>query len=352
MISRGVTYQLVAAAANELTEAGRRPTLEAVRHLLGTGSNTTLVQHLRTWRTKQEGTQEIAIQEKIPEALVVALKAVWDQVVEQSNTRINAIQTDTQKTITTIKQELLQSQQANNILQQQTHQLKQERDNLALDKSSLNHLLHDAKIELSILTEKLAGSENQLQEKKERAEELHRQNQQIQANLEHYRQASLAQRQEDQQRYEQQVNQLNYTIQSLNTENSSLTKEIYELQQKLGVISFENDKLKEQFIKIETEYQQHKNELNNTKIDLARKSQEVESTKKQLFDLQEKQNSNSTVIIDLQMKEAVSDQQVSQLQKELKDVRHQNQVLGHEKLMLVQEKAQIYGQLKQLESHR
>ena len=44
----------------------------------------------------------------------------------------------------------------------------------------------------------------------------------------------------------------------------------------------------------------------------------------------------------------LSSQQVWQLKKELKEARDQNQVLTHEKLVLAQEKAQLYGRLTQL----
>ena len=76
-------------------------------------------------------------------------------------------------------------------------------------------LLTNARIEIATLTEKLAGAEQQNQEKQARIDELHRQNQQIQVNLEHYRAASLEQRLTDQQRCEQQQKQLEQTVQQV-----------------------------------------------------------------------------------------------------------------------------------------
>ncbi len=73
--------------------------------------------------------------------------------------------------------------------------------------------------------------------------------------MEHYREASLIQRQKYQRRYEQQVNQLNYSIQSINTENLALKKENAELQQRLGMIDFEKNSPKERLEKIEAQYQ-------------------------------------------------------------------------------------------------
>jgi chromosome segregation ATPase len=101
------------------------------------------------------------------------------------------------------------------ISQQQYQQIKQERDGFAHEKSAVEQLLADSKIEAATLIEKLAGFEQQNQEKQVRIEELRQQNQQIQANLEHYRAASLEQRMADQQRYEQHQKQLEQALQQL-----------------------------------------------------------------------------------------------------------------------------------------
>lgn len=80
--------------------------------------------------------------------------------------------------------------------------------------------------------------------------------------------------------------------------------------------------------------------------------QDIEYVTKQLLEVRQKYEIQSQIVIDVQTKEAVSSQQFLQLQKDLKGVRDQNQVLAHEKLVLAQEKAQLYGQLKQLELHK
>lgn len=50
----GITYSDVAKAASSLQQAHKRPTVDAVRSVLGTGSKSTIVPHLRRWRMKQE----------------------------------------------------------------------------------------------------------------------------------------------------------------------------------------------------------------------------------------------------------------------------------------------------------
>ena len=49
----GVSFEQVAAAAQQLLAAGQRPTSRAVRNALGTGSLTTIQAHLAAWQTTQ-----------------------------------------------------------------------------------------------------------------------------------------------------------------------------------------------------------------------------------------------------------------------------------------------------------
>ncbi len=46
----GILYRDVEKAANELIGAGVKPTVDAVRYKLGTGSKSTIVLHLKRWR--------------------------------------------------------------------------------------------------------------------------------------------------------------------------------------------------------------------------------------------------------------------------------------------------------------
>lgn len=213
MARPGVTYLDVSNAAQQLVAAGRTPTIETIRIALGTGSNSTLGTHLRTWKSKQDQTQQIAIKENIPEELISALKGVWERVMNQSEDRIQTIHQETQQELMQLKQEVQRLQKGNAISQQQYHQIKQERDGFVHEKAAVEQLLTNAKIEIATLSEKLAGTDQQNQEKQARIDELHRQNQQVQTNLEHYRAASLEQRLTDQQRHAQQHKQLEQTVQ-------------------------------------------------------------------------------------------------------------------------------------------
>ncbi|CAN5464638.1 DNA-binding protein [soil metagenome] len=351
MARPGVTYLDVSNAAQQLIAAGRTPTIETIRIALGTGSNSTLGAHLRTWKSTQDKTQQIATQENIPEELIAALKGVWDRVINQSEDKIQSIQQETQQELTQLKQEVQSLQKDNAHWQQQHQQIKQERDGLVQEKLVVDQLLANSKVEIAALIEKISGFEQQSQEKQARIDELHRQNQQVQANLEHYRNASLEQRLAEQQRYEQQQKQLEQTIQQVNQTLTAVKQEKVQLQQQSHQASFENNRLKIQLSKLENQHGSMINRLTDALNELAKQTQAQQHWQEQYNTLLVKSDEQVKPLHELQTRCAVLAQQLETTKTELEELRENNKLLAHEKWALGQEKAQLHGQLKQLETY-
>lgn len=351
MARPGVTYLDVANVAQQLIAAGKAPTIESVRIALGTGSNSTLGNHLRTWKSKQDQTQQIAAKENIPEELIAALKGVWERVMDQSEEKIQTIHQDTQQELITLKQEVQRLQKDNAYWQQQHQQIKQERDSFAHEKLAVEQLLNNSKIEMAAFIEKYAGLEQKTQQKQERIDELRLQNQQIQANLEHYRDASLEQRVSDQQRYEQQIKQLEQTIQQINHELTQTKQEKDILQKDNQQANFEKDGLKTQFANLNEKHDSINMRLMDVLNELAKKTQDQQHWQEQFQSLQAKYDEINKSFIELKTQHVVLSQQSETMKAELKELREQNKLLAHEKWELGQEKAKLFGQLKQLEVH-
>lgn len=353
MARAGVTYQEVAHTAQQLVAAGKVPTIEAIRRLLGTGSNSTLGDHLRAWKAQQEQTQQIATKEHLPEELIALLKGLWERVMNQSEDKVQLIQQEAQQELAKLKQEIQSLQQNNAHWQQQNQKTKQERDGFAHEQAVFQQLLTDAKIEIATLAEKMAGFEHQHHEKQIRIDELHRQNQQVQTNLEHYRNASLEQRLADQQRHEQQQKQLEYTIKQLNQELAEVKREKELLYQQSQQIISENDNLKSQLTKLESQHESITTRLTDTLSELAKKTQAQQHWQNQFQTLQVKHDEQHQSLIDLKTRSAMLLQQSETMKAQINEMREQNKLLAHEKWILGQEKAQLYGQLKQIqEIHR
>src|SRR5579883_753611 len=200
----GVTYHDIANAANQLVGQGKQPTIEMIRHLLGTGSSTTIANHLRKWRAEQEKDTSLLANEKIPQELMAVIKGLWERVAQHANEKIMAMESQFLQAVKEAQEECNTIKQAYHQLQQQFEQLKQEKISLSTDHQALQQAFTNEVKEHTTLKSQNEGAIKQLQEKQERINELNRLHVQMQANLEHYRESAREQRLLDQHQYEEQ----------------------------------------------------------------------------------------------------------------------------------------------------
>lgn len=343
MARPGVTYHEVSIIAQRLIAAGKNPTIDAIRIELGTGSNSTLGAHLRTFKERQTQTQQLATKENIPEELIAVIKGLWERVMNQSEDKIQIIQQETTQDITQLKQEVQSLLQSNANCQQQFQKAKQERDAFSHEKSTLEQLLANSKIEAAAMTEKLSGFEQKVMEKQIRIDELHKQHKQTQANLEHYRTASLEQRTLDQQRFEQQQKLSEQTITQMNQNLTKASEENLMLQKHEQKIIFENENLKSELHKLNAQNEIIISRLSDAQNELAKTTQNLEH----LQEMQIRFDDQNKILTELQTQYALVQQQLEFEKLKSKEISDQNKDLASEKWILGQEKSQLYGQLKQ-----
>jgi chromosome segregation ATPase len=86
------TKEEIWVAADELMEAGQRPTLSAVRRMVGGGSYTTISEAMAEWRAKQA--QPAPSKEPAPESIAAQASelaaAIWAQALALANERLQA----------------------------------------------------------------------------------------------------------------------------------------------------------------------------------------------------------------------------------------------------------------------
>lgn len=319
MARNGISYQEVANAAQQLVAAGKNPTIEAIRGILGTGSNSTISALFRDWKAKQDLSQQTATKENLPPELIATLKGLWEHVMLQADNKIESHSLETQTIIDKLNFHNQELQQQNNYWQQQHLQLSSQHDKLTRDYAAAEKAVLEVKHELIISVEKHSAAELQNQERLALITELQRQNQQAQANLEHYRTASAEQRASDQLRFEQQHSQLETNLQIA---YQKLTEVQHENQRNLFLIENLTAQLSEQ-----------KNLYN----DLQQQKQARE-------------NVQQTAIIELQTSQALLLQAQENLKSELKNTQQQLADTTKEKWLLSQEIALLYGQVKQLDT--
>ena len=82
MARSGIRYQDVKDAAETLLGRGLNPTIQRIRELLGTGSNTTISDHLKSWQQQLADTPKAVLPPTVPEAVMAALDAFWTIAVQ------------------------------------------------------------------------------------------------------------------------------------------------------------------------------------------------------------------------------------------------------------------------------
>ncbi|NWN83580.1 MAG: DNA-binding protein [Halomonas sp.] len=85
MARTGVTYEDVQRAIDELLTGGDAPSVQRIREVLGTGSFTTISDHLRTWRQQREENRDVPPPRGMPAALQELAEGLWRQAQESAN---------------------------------------------------------------------------------------------------------------------------------------------------------------------------------------------------------------------------------------------------------------------------
>jgi hypothetical protein len=102
----GVTLLDVEKAVMQLQGRGKNPTVDTIRELLGTGSKSTIIQHLKAWRSKNDESQG-----KLPQELLALVTGLWERLNGQAEQRIIEIESSSEEQLQIVKQSLQQHQQ-------------------------------------------------------------------------------------------------------------------------------------------------------------------------------------------------------------------------------------------------
>ena len=84
MARTGINFEDVRDAAESLLGRGLNPTIQRVRERLGTGSNTTISEHLKSWQQQLAETSKGVLPPTVPETVMTALDAFWKIAVQNA----------------------------------------------------------------------------------------------------------------------------------------------------------------------------------------------------------------------------------------------------------------------------
>lgn len=88
----GVNFEQVALAAQTLIDEGRQPTIQAVRHMLGTGSPNTIHRHLTTFNEQLKPKTAIEIPAELATAFLSAMNRSTSAIIEAKDEEILSLQ--------------------------------------------------------------------------------------------------------------------------------------------------------------------------------------------------------------------------------------------------------------------
>lgn len=344
----GVTYQDVANAVNQLVGQGKQPTIDAIRQFLGTGSSTTIANHLRKWRAEQDGTQTLASQENLPHELLAMIKGLWQRVLSHAEEQIFMVKQTADTETTQLKQALEKYKNNNQRWQKLHNQWLNEKEQLTNDKLTLEQGIIALQKECATKETKQEALIQQLQEKQDRIHELHRLQTQAQANLEHYRESMREQRLIEQQQFEQEKQNLQIEIKQIKEQIMVLREKITTEQQRYQHLHQAHQNLEQQIVQSQMQTEQLKQQLiaaENMKEEYCSASKHWQG---QYQDAQNQLETQTRQLLETQSESKMLSQQLTAIKETLDETLAQNKQLGHEKWILAQEKAQLEGQLKQL----
>lgn len=349
MARSGITYLDVAKTAVKLVEQKINPSIEEIRKSLGTGSNSTINKYLREWRSKHGYQAEM--EQGLPEALLVAVRGIYDGIKEEATDKINTIDAESKKVIIELKDRLAEVEtehvkfmKANKSLEDSVHLLQEEKTALQRNCDLLQQNLTQSATENTIMQERL-------EDKKAEISTLKQQFKSAQDNLDHYRETMKQIRETENNLFNEQIRILE---RQLHQQQKVLDKAIAD-----GVATTKQNTLLEETNKstmqelntVLRKLQEQKNTLQQqtfTQNELKEKYTNVLADHNKLVsELKTTKNISTELKISLEKEQ----ERIIMLEKALKKAETKVVVVSDQNLFLTQEKTELAFQLKQFQTY-
>ncbi len=349
MARPGITKHEVFEAASQLLGQGREPTIAEVRQILQTGSNSTIANHLRDWRKEQAGTEALSLHSNLPQEALAMVKGLWERLKQLAEDKCTLLEKEQQEEVAVLNREVEKYKSNNQRWQQLLNQWTEEKKELVLDKKQLEETLLALENEKGGLQSSLEVKAKEVLEKQERIAELHRLHQQVQANLEHYRESTREQRLLDLQQFEKQKQELLVEVKTLKEQNTILRDKNASLQQEYQALQKKHNALEEAEVKALSFIEKLKLQLSEEEKEKARYFQGSLHWQEQYKEIQKALELKSNQLMASQTEAKLLASRLEDSQKALNETLAQNKLLHHDKWVLAQEKAQLEGQAKQMQ---
>lgn len=166
MARPGISFEIVAHAADTLVGRGEKPTIAAVRNEIGTGSPNTIHKHLTAWKATQAPAQRQTA--TLPDELAAALAQEIERQASAARADAEAIALDAQQTADQLAETGETLETENDDLRAKADQLSAERDEATRDCSEARQLVAEFREQVKHLETQRDDARQELAEARNR----------------------------------------------------------------------------------------------------------------------------------------------------------------------------------------
>jgi chromosome segregation ATPase len=348
MSRTGITFEEVKRAIAELQGRQKNPTVDNIREILGTGSKSTIARFLREWKAQQGlGSDNDC---RLPSDLLGIVNGLWGALQGKANTQMQQCRIEFETNSFQIQQQLTKARQQEIGLQQSIHALEEQLHQQKEEMQQLKRRLVIESQEKIRITERADSFKSRCQEHHAENLRLHQLLKQVQANLEHYQAATQKLRQEQSIILEKQQNESEQRLSLLLAQTNAATKEktayqaqYEQLEKVYTALITEHKTLKQENIKI---HKQH--EILKIMHDKFHCDNELlkDQNKTQFSELTAIQQ----IVIELKLNVTSRNENIASLEAAIKGATNKIETLRQESQFVLQEKANLEGQLQQMQT--
>ncbi len=296
---------------------------------------------LREWKAQQGLRPED--DSHLPPDLTEIVKLLWDRVRQKADKQIASEHQEFEAKVTEIQQQYhhehklnQELQQKNQTLEEQLHQQTQE--NKQLKASSIIEQQEKVK-----LTERVASFQSRRQENIAENERLHQLLKHAQDSLEHYQAATQQARQEQSLLIEKQRSEYEQKLIQWQTQAQTAVNE-------KSIVETQNQQLRQTHVALEETHNTLVIQQSQLKSAYERIQQDHEKLSQQYQEKVKQLEAKQHTIIELQVTLKTDTDKITGLEEILKKANDKVDTLRHELQFISQEKANLEGQFKQLQT--
>lgn len=346
MARAGITYYDVSKAAEAIKIQNQEPTVDRVREHLGTGSKSTIAPLLKRWRSDNGEVTDVS---GLPNDLVEVVKALHERVQQIADQRIAQFRDEFKASNDQLRKELTEARNSIAQLTDRQQDLSTQLSRITEAKALQGKSLEEVRI-------KLAKAETQRDEViaraaewKNNATELKQENKDIRDHFEHYQQRTAEDRQQERE-------QFHLVNQGLKDQIQDLQRRLIQAESRGSELVDTNAQLQRQTHELEQANAMQKSTLDRQAANIQNLEHQLNDASAKNREQQHKSEQLADNIAALASQKADADQQVAVLSQaleaiktDLKASQNRAEVLSDENKVILQEKAVIQGQFKQLQ---